>query len=104
MFKDIEMDLSHFSVNDLITIIVLIAQAGIVYYRLKKVEQSAEKLNELFIAFAVHENKFQNHVHNFEKNSIRVDNNIERLDNRLSGVENQAYAALIKSRKQKQDS
>ena len=97
------MELESLSFNNLITIIVIIAQAGIVYYRLKKVEQSAEKLNELFIAFAVHENKFQNHLQHFEKNSMRVDNNIERLDNRISGVENQAYAALIKSRKQKQD-
>lgn len=91
------MDLSQFSINDFITITVLIAQAGIVYYRLKRVEEKAEKFNDLVIKFAVHKNSLDHHRSEFEKQSIRIERIIQKLDERVSGIESHAYEALIKN-------
>ena len=97
------MDLSQISINEWITIILIIAQGGVTYYRLKKVEQSTERFNELFIEFAVHKNAFKNHVRHFEKQSAHVENIIEKLDSRIAGIESHAYEALIKSAHQRRD-
>ena len=91
------MNIENISINEWITMILVIAQGGIVYYRLKKVEQSTERFNDLFIEFAVHKNAFQNHIRHFEKQSIRVENVIEKLDSRISGIETQAYKSFIKN-------
>jgi division protein CdvB (Snf7/Vps24/ESCRT-III family) len=97
------MELSQFSLNDLITITIIIAQAGIVYYRLKKVEQKTEQFNSLLIEFAVHKTSLKHHKYEFDKQTSRIENVIQRLDDRLSGIEIHAYEALLKnSRRQDQ--
>ena len=97
------MDLTEFSLNDLITITVIIAQAGIVYYRLKKVEQKTDQFNELVIKLAVYKNSLENYRNEFEKQSIRIENIIQKLDDRVSGIESHAYEALIKSSRMRRD-
>lgn len=97
------MELPHFNLNEWITIIVIIAQAGIVYYRLKRVEQSTERFNELFIEFAVHKTELEHHKQEFEKHTTRIENVIDKIDNRLSGMESHAYEALIKNRHKRRE-
>jgi hypothetical protein len=97
------MEITDISINQWITMILIIAQGGIVYYRLKKVEQSTERFNDLFIEFAVHKNTFKNHLRHFEKQSIRVENVIEKLDNRISGIEAQAYESFVKNKRKSKD-
>lgn len=91
------MDFSIFNLNEWITVIVIIAQAGIVYYRLKKVEQSTERFNELFIEFAVHKTELEHHKQEFAKHTARIENVIDKIDSRISGIESHAYEALIKN-------
>ena len=90
------MQLTDFTFNEWTTFLILIAQAGITYYRLKKVEQSTERFHDLFVDFAVHKNAFKNHMRQFEKQSVHVENIIERLDKRIAGIEVQTYEVLIK--------
>ncbi len=92
------MELPYFDLNEWITIILIIAQAGIVYYRLKRVEQKTENFNQLFIEFAVHRNDLENHKQEFEKHTVRIENVIDKIDSRISGIESHAYEALIKNR------
>ncbi len=86
------MDFHQFSLDDWVTVILIIAQAGIIYYRLKKVEQQTEEFNSLFIEFAVHKNSFKHLKHEFEKQSLRIETIIQRLDNRLLGIETYALS------------
>lgn len=97
------MEFSDLNLNNVITIIVLIAQAGIVYYRLKKVEQTTERFNELFVEFAVHKNSLKHHRQEFEKQSLRIENVIQKLDERLSGIEAHAYEAIMKNTRRGRD-
>lgn len=91
------MLLTEFSLNDVITITVIIAQAGIVYYRLKKVEQMTDRFNDIIIEFAVYKNSLEHHRHEFEKQSSRFETILNKMDKRISGIETHAYQALIKS-------
>lgn len=91
------MEFYNLSLNDIVTIIIIIAQGGIMYYRLKKVEQSTDRFNDLFIEFAVHKNAFQNHIHHFEKQSSRAEKIIDKLDKRIANIESHAYEVWIKS-------
>lgn len=91
------MDFTALSLNDLITITVIIAQAGVVYYRLKKVEQRAEHFNDLIIEFAVHKNLLKYHRNEFEKQSARIERIIQRLEDRLLSIESRAYKTFIKN-------
>lgn len=90
------MNFNQFSLDDWVTVILIIAQAGVVYYRLKKVEQKTDQFNSLLIEFAVHKNSFKNLKYEFEKQSLRIENIIQRLDDRLLGIEAYAYEAVIK--------
>lgn len=92
------MELPHFDLNEWITIILIITQAGVVYYRLKKVEQSTERFNDLLVEFAVYKNDLENHKLEFEKHTVRIENVIDKIDSRISGIESHAYEALIKNR------
>lgn len=92
------MDLSDYSLNEWITIVVLIAQAGIVYYRLKKMEQRTERFNDLVIEFAVYKNSFEHHRQEFDKHSNRIETIVQKLDDRVAGIEAHAYEALAKNR------
>ena len=98
------MTFNSISLNEWITIILLIAQAGVIYYRLKKVEQTTDRFNEIFIEFAVHKNSLQNHINDFEKHAVRVETVIDKLDTRISGIESHAYEALMKDIKRRRDS
>lgn len=91
------MQMTDFSINEWLTILVVIAQAGVTYYRLKRVEQSTERFHDLFTEFAVYKNAFNNHMRQFEKQSTHVEKIIERLENKISCVEAQTYKALIKN-------
>lgn len=97
------MEFTYLSFNDWITVFVLIAQAGIVYYRLKKVEQRTEKLNDLIIDFAVQKNSLENHRNEFEKQSVRIESIIQKLDDRVSGIESHAYEAILKQSRIQRD-
>lgn len=92
------MNLLDFSLNDWITIILIIAQAGIVYYRLKKVEEQTEVINNLVVEFAVYKTSLKHHHDEFEKQSIRIDRIVQRLDDRVKNIETHAYQTLIKYR------
>ncbi len=88
------MNLSEFSLNDWITIIVIIAQGGIVYYRLKKVEQMAEQFNNLLIEFAVHKNSLKHYREQYDKQSNRIEDIVQKLHDRVSHIEVKAIEAL----------
>lgn len=90
------MNFNQFSLDDWVTVILIIAQAGVVYYRLKKVEQKTEEFNKLLVDFAVHKNSFKHLKHEFEKQSMRIENIIQRLDDRLLGIEAYACETLMK--------
>ncbi len=92
------MTFNDLSYNDWMTLIVLIAQAGILYYRLKKVEQRTEYFHDLVIEFAVTKNSLELHRQEFEKQSARIDTIIQKLDDRVAGIESHAFEALIKNR------
>lgn len=92
------MNILDFQLNDWITISVIIAQAGVMYYRLKKVEQRTDCLNNLIIEFAVYKNSLEYHRIEVEKNNTRIESVLEKLDDRLSGIEAHAFEALIKNR------
>jgi len=89
------MNVSDIAFNDLITISIIIAQAGILYYRLKKVEARAEKFNDLIVEFAVHKNTLEHHRIEAEKNSNRIEVTLEKMEGRLSGIEDHAFEAFI---------
>ncbi len=91
------MNYTDFSINDFITIAVLIAQAGILYYRLKKVEQKTDQFNDLIIEFAIQKTTFKHHKIETDRQVVRIENVLQRLDDRLSGIETHAYEALIKN-------
>ena len=88
------MNLSEFSLNDWITIIIIVAQAGIVYYRLKKVEQITEQFNDLLIEFAVHKNSLHHYREQYDKQSMRIENIVQKLHDRISNIEVKAIEAL----------
>ena len=88
------MEVSQFSLNDWITIIVIIAQAGIVYYRLKKVEQMTEQFHDLLIEFAVHKNSLKHYREQYDKQSMRIENIVQKLHDRVSHIEVKAIEAL----------
>ena len=90
------MTLADFSIQDWITIILLIAQAGIVYYRLKKVEQVAEKFTDVTIAFAVLKNSFETHQKEFEKFAVKTDQSIQHIDQRMHSIELRTHKILPK--------
>lgn len=90
------MNILDIAFNDLITIVIIIAQAGILYYRLKRVESRAEKFNDLIVEFAVHKNTLEHHRIEAEKNNNRIEVVLEKMDDRLSGIEHSAFKALIK--------
>lgn len=89
------MTLFDFSLDDGITIFLIIAQAGILYYRLKKVEEQTAIINDLIVEFAVHKTSLKHHRNEFEKQSIRIDKIIQRLDDRILNIESHAYQALV---------
>lgn len=93
------MNILEFQLNDWITICVLIAQAGVMYYRLKKVEQRTDCFNSLVIEFAVYKNALENYRQNFEKQSSRTEVILQRLDSRLSSIETHALKTLIQQNK-----
>lgn len=86
------MNFTQFSLDDWVTFTLIIAQAGVVYYRLKKVEQKTEEFNSLLIEFAVHKNSFKHLKYEFEKQSMRIESIIQRLDNRLLRIETYAFS------------
>jgi len=90
------MNIFDIALNDLITITIIIAQAGILYYRLKRVENRAEKFNDLIIEFAVHKNTLEHHRIEAEKNNNRIELILEKMDDRLSGIEAHAFEALMR--------
>lgn len=85
------MNFHYLSFDEWITIILIIAQAGVLYYRLKKVEQKTEEFNSLFVEFAVHKNSFKHLKYEFEKQSLRIEKIIQRLDDRLLSIETHAF-------------
>lgn len=91
------MTIFDIALNDWMTIVIIVAQAGILYYRLKRVEQRAEKFNDLIVEFAVHKNSLEHHRIEVEKNNIRIENVLEKMDDRLSGIEAHAFKALVKN-------
>ena len=84
------MNLIELSLNDWFTVIVIIAQAGIVYDRLKKVEQKTERFDDLVVELAVCKNSLENHRNEFEKQSVRIEKAVQKLDDRLLGIETRA--------------
>lgn len=98
------MNFLEISLDDWLTIVLIIAQAGIVYYRLKRVEEKAERFNDLIVEFAVHKNSLEHHRNEFEKQSVRVERIIQKLDDRVSGIESHAYEALMKNSQARRDS
>lgn len=95
------MNILDFTFNDGITIFLIIAQAGILYYRLKKVEEQTAVINDLVVEFAVHKTSLKYHRNEFEKQSIRIDKITQRLDDRISHVESCAYHGLLKAGRNK---
>ncbi len=93
------MNIFDIAFNDWITISVIIAQAGVMYYRLKKVEQRTDCLNDLITEFAVYKNSLENYRHDAEKQSSRTEIILQRLDSRLSSIETHALKALIQQNK-----
>lgn len=85
------MNFSDFVFQDWLTIVVIIAQAGVIYYRLKKVEEATEKIADLITEMAVMKNSLKNHQKDFEKFSHRTDILIQKLDDRVSGIEVHAF-------------
>lgn len=90
------MDFSQFTLNDIVTMTVIIAQAGVVYYRLKKVEQKTEQFNDLLIEFAVHKNSLKHYSEQHDKQSIRIENIVQKLHDRISGIEIKTFEVLKK--------
>ncbi len=90
------MDFTQISLNDLITISIIIAQAGIVYYRLKKVEQKTDILNDLLIELAVHKTSLNHYRDQYEKQSSRIEGLVQKLHDRISSVESKAFEAFVK--------
>ena len=88
------MEVSQFSINDWITVIVIIAQAGVVYYRLKKIEQKTEEFNDLLVEFAVHKNSLKHYREQHDKQSNRIENIVQKLHDRISNIEIKAIEAL----------
>lgn len=93
------MNIIDFQLDDWITISLIIAQAGIMYYRLKKVEQRTDCLNNLVIEFAVYKNSLENYRQDTEKQSNRTEIILQRLDSRLSSIETHALKTLIQQNK-----
>ena len=91
------MNLDQLTFNDWMTLIVIIAQAGIVYYRLKRVERKAEKINKLIVEFAIQKNTFEHHQSDFDKEQKRMEKNLNKLDDRISGIELHAVDLLFKN-------
>jgi hypothetical protein len=89
------MEFFEFSLNDWLTLGLIIAQAGIVYYRLTKVEEKAERFNELIIEFAVQKNSLKHHRDDYEKQSFRIERIIQKLEDRVAGIETQAIETLL---------
>lgn len=89
------MTFEMFSLQDWLTIILLIAQAGIVYHRLKKVEEVTEKFIELTLTFAVLKNTVEHHKKEFESFSRRTERTFQKMDERLSGIESHTLKSLI---------
>lgn len=90
------MDFTHISLNDLMTISIIVAQAGIVYYRLKKVEQKTEILNDLLIELAVHKTSLGHYHDQYEKHSSRIECLVQKLHDRISMIESKALNAFVK--------
>lgn len=93
------MNILDIAINDWITISIIIAQAGVMYYRLKKVEQRTDCLNELIVEFAVQKNSLDHHRREAEKQSSRTEIILQRLDNRLSSIETHALKTIIQHNK-----
>jgi hypothetical protein len=85
----------NIALTDWVTIVIIIAQAGVMYYRLKKVEQRTDLFNELMIEFAVHKKTLELHREESEKQSSRTEIILQRLDTRLSSIETQALRTLM---------
>ena len=93
------MNILDLQLNDLITIAVLIAQAGILVYRMKKVEQRTDCLHDLIVEFAVIKNNVENYKEQTEKQISRTEIILQRLDSRLSSIESHALKTLIQQNK-----
>jgi hypothetical protein len=89
------MEILNIALTDWVTIVIIIAQAGVMYYRLKKVEQRTDLFNELMIEFAVHKKTLELHREESEKQSSRTEIILQRLDTRLSSIETQALRTLM---------
>lgn len=90
------MTMTEISLNDLITICLIIAQAGVVYYRVKKVEQRMEELNNLLVEFAVHKNSLKHYRDQYEKQSTSIEFLVQKLHDRISGLESKAFDIFAK--------